>query len=85
MRGLIMQGTLFVIVWQGSPLGRPFGVFVERARVSMLGLVPSIAKAWRASDCMRVRALLLCPAAAPLQCQLPTLDSLPHTRGSPKL
>ena len=29
---------------QGSPLGREFGVFVERARVSMLGLVPSIAK-----------------------------------------
>ena len=39
---------------QGSPLARPFGVFVERAQVNVLGLVPSIAKAWRASDCMKV-------------------------------
>ena len=31
--------------------------------MTMLGLVPSIAKAWRASDCMRVRALLQCNAA----------------------
>ena len=29
---------------QGSPLGRDFGEFVARARVTMLGLVPSIAK-----------------------------------------
>ena len=41
-------------LFQGSPLGRPFGEFVEAAGVSMLGLVPSIAKAWRASDCMKV-------------------------------
>ncbi|KAL4429392.1 hypothetical protein ABPG77_005166 [Micractinium sp. CCAP 211/92] len=42
-----------IALFQGSPLGRPFGQFVERARVSMLGLVPSIAKAWRASGCMQ--------------------------------
>ena len=30
--------------WQGSPMGRDFGEFVARARVSMLGLVPSIAR-----------------------------------------
>jgi hypothetical protein len=44
---------------QGSPLARPFGVFVERARVNVLGLVPSIAKAWRASDCMRASAFFI--------------------------
>ena len=32
----------------GSPIGAPFCRFVERARVTMLGLVPSIARAWRA-------------------------------------
>ena len=41
-----------IALFQGSPLGRPFGEFVQRARVSQLGLVPSIAKAWRASGCM---------------------------------
>ncbi len=33
-----------IALFQGSPLGREFGVFVEKARVSMLGLVPSIYK-----------------------------------------
>ncbi|KAL3159387.1 hypothetical protein ABBQ38_009818 [Trebouxia sp. C0009 RCD-2024] len=42
-----------IALFQGSPLGRDFGVFVQAAGVSMLGLVPSIAKAWRASDCMK--------------------------------
>ena len=41
-----------IALFQGSPLGRPFGEFVQRARVTQLGLVPSIAKAWRASGCM---------------------------------
>ena len=44
-----------IALFQGSPLGRDFGVFIQSAGVSMLGLVPSIAKAWRASDCMKVR------------------------------
>ena len=44
---------------QGSPLVRPFGVFIERAQVNVLGLVPSIAKAWRASDCMKVLHCIL--------------------------
>ena len=43
-----------IALFQGSPLGRDFGVFVQAAGVSMLGLVPSIAKAWRAFDCMKV-------------------------------
>lgn len=33
-----------IAIFQGSPLGRPFGVFVERANVTMLGLIPSLAK-----------------------------------------
>lgn len=37
---------------QGAPLGRDFGQFVQAARVSVLGLVPSIVKAWRSTDCM---------------------------------
>ena len=37
----------------GSPVARAFGEFVESARVTTLGLVPSIAKTWRDSDCMR--------------------------------
>eukprot|EP00887_Chlorella_sp_A99_P006425 scaffold3.g6425.t1 len=47
---LLNGGTL--ALFQGSPLGRPFGEFVEAARVTQLGLVPSICKAWRASGCM---------------------------------
>lgn len=41
---------------QGAPLGRDFGVFLGAARVSVLGLVPSIVKAWRHTDCMKVTA-----------------------------
>ena len=39
-------------LYQGSPLGRDFGEFVEAAGVEVLGLVPSLAQAWRASGCM---------------------------------
>lgn len=39
---------------QGAPLGRDYGQFMAAARVSVSGLVPSIAKAWRASGCMQV-------------------------------
>lgn len=38
---------------QGSPLGRDFGEFVSAAGVNVLGLVPSIVKAWRSSNCMQ--------------------------------
>jgi len=37
----------------GSPTGRGFGQFVERAGVNMLGVVPSLVRAWRGEDCMR--------------------------------
>ena len=48
---LLNGGT--IALYQGSPLGRDFGQFVAAAGVQVLGLVPSIVKAWRASDCMR--------------------------------
>ncbi|MCB0405961.1 MAG: AMP-binding protein, partial [Bdellovibrionales bacterium] len=35
-----------------APLGKEFGEFVQRARVTMLGLVPSLVKQWRATACM---------------------------------
>jgi acetyl-CoA synthetase len=39
-------------LYQGSPLGRDFGQFVQDAGVTMLGVVPSLVKAWKSSDCM---------------------------------
>ncbi|MBI4702098.1 MAG: AMP-binding protein [Deltaproteobacteria bacterium] len=41
-----------IALFDGSSLARPFGRFVQDARVTMLGLVPSLVKAWKASDCM---------------------------------
>ena len=35
-----------------TPIGRPFGEFVQDAHVSMLGCVPSLVCAWRTSACM---------------------------------
>jgi len=39
-------------VFDGAPTGREFGVFVERAGTTMLGVVPAMVKAWRNSNCM---------------------------------
>ena len=44
------KGT--VAIHEGAPLGRDFGEFVVRQKVTVLGLVPSIVKAWRNSNCM---------------------------------
>ena len=46
-----------IALFNGPPLARPFGEFVDAARVTMLGLVPSIVRAWRGSDCMQVIVL----------------------------
>ena len=35
-----------------APTTRAFGVFIQDAQVTMLGLVPSLVAAWRHSDCM---------------------------------
>lgn len=34
----------------GAPTGRPFCEFVSNARVTMLGVIPSIVKAWKLSS-----------------------------------
>ena len=36
----------------GSPTGRDFGVFVQNAKVSMLGVVPTLVRAWKNTECM---------------------------------
>ncbi|KAL3691885.1 hypothetical protein R1sor_005536 [Riccia sorocarpa] len=40
-------------IYNGSPLGRNYGKFVQDAKVTMLGTVPSLAKAWRNTSCAR--------------------------------
>ena len=47
---LLNGGTL--ALYHGAPRGRDFGQFVAAARVEVLGVVPSIVKAWRSSGCM---------------------------------
>jgi acetyl-CoA synthetase len=39
-------------LFDGSPTGREFGCFVQNARTMMLGVVPSLVKAWRNTGCM---------------------------------
>jgi acetyl-CoA synthetase len=41
-----------IALYDGAPSGRDFGEFVQDARVSLLGVVPSLVKTWRASKCM---------------------------------
>jgi acetyl-CoA synthetase len=48
---LINRGTM--ALYYGAPTGKDFGRFVEKAKVNVLGLVPSIVKAWRNSECMK--------------------------------
>jgi acetyl-CoA synthetase len=42
-----------IALFGDAPTGRPFGEFVAGAKVTMLGVVPSMVKAWRADDRMR--------------------------------
>lgn len=42
-----------MVLYGGAPTGRDFGQFVEDAEVTMLGVIPSLVKTWRATDCMR--------------------------------
>ena len=39
-------------LFDGAPTGREFGEFVQRAGVTMLGVVPSLVREWRRSGCM---------------------------------
>ena len=39
-------------LYYGAPIGNEFGEFVQNAKVNMLGLVPSIVKHWKNTQCM---------------------------------
>lgn len=41
-----------IALYSDAPTGRGFGEFVQNAGVTMLGLVPSLVRAWRSSACM---------------------------------
>lgn len=47
---LINRATIGL--FEDAPLGPEFGRFVQDAKVRMLGVVPTIVKAWRATGCM---------------------------------
>lgn len=40
-------------LFEGAPAGRAFGQFISRARVTMLGVIPTLVKTWRDSGCMQ--------------------------------
>ncbi len=52
MYATLLNGATLAL-YEGAPTGRDFGAFLASAQVSVLGLVPSIVKAWRASECMK--------------------------------
>lgn len=39
-------------IFEGSPLTRQFGQFIQSTRVTMLGVVPSMVKGWRQNNTM---------------------------------
>ncbi len=47
---LINQGT--IALYSEAPTDRQFGRFVQNAGVNILGLVPSMIRSWRSTDCM---------------------------------
>ena len=47
---LINRAT--IALYDGVPTGRDFGVFVQNAEVTMLGVVPTLVRAWKNTDCM---------------------------------
>lgn len=40
-------------LYNGTPTGRGFGEFVQDARVNMLGVVPSLVRTWKNTECMK--------------------------------
>ena len=48
---LVNQGT--IALYDGAPTEREFGEFVQDARVTMLGVVPSLVRAWKNTGCMK--------------------------------
>lgn len=47
---LINQAS--IALYHGAPKDRGFGLFVQHAKVTMLGLVPTLVSAWRHTHCM---------------------------------
>ena len=47
---LINKGT--IALYYDSPLGEDFGKFIQDAKVNMLGVVPSLVRVWKNSECM---------------------------------
>ena len=47
---LINRAT--IALFHDAPTSRPFGQFVQDARVTMLGLVPSLVSTWKSTGCM---------------------------------
>lgn len=41
-----------IAIYDGLPTGRIFGKFIQDAKVTLLGVVPSLVKFWRSSGCM---------------------------------
>lgn len=48
---LINQAT--IALYDGAPTEKEFGEFVQNAGVTMLGVVPSLVRAWKNSGCMK--------------------------------
>lgn len=49
----LLNGATMAL-WEGAPTGAEFVRFVERAGVTMLGLVPSLVRAWRTNEVVEV-------------------------------
>ena len=47
---LINKAT--IALFDGVPTSRDFGVFVQNVKVTMLGVVPTLVRAWKNTDCM---------------------------------
>ncbi len=47
---LINKAT--IALYDDVPTGRDFGVFIQNAKVSMLGVVPTLVRAWKNTGCM---------------------------------
>ncbi|MBM3238262.1 AMP-binding protein [Candidatus Poribacteria bacterium] len=48
---LINRAT--IALYYGAPTGREFGQFVQDARVNILGVVPSLVRTWKNTECMK--------------------------------
>jgi len=47
---LINKAT--IALYYGAPMGEEFGKFIQNAKVTMLGVIPSFVKYWKSSKCM---------------------------------